>query len=96
MAISDELKRMTFKNRAEEAAWFEANEGALAEEFEKATADGKARPAMIVIRDAASVAKIRLSARDVAKARAQADCSGVSFEAYVKALIHEALEKAHG
>jgi len=37
----EELKNMTFANEAEEAAWWESHEDDLANEFEKATAEGR-------------------------------------------------------
>jgi hypothetical protein len=37
----EELKNMTFANEAEEAAWWESHEDELAEEFEKATQEGR-------------------------------------------------------
>ena len=36
----DELKEKEFASEAEEAAWWEAHEDELADEFEKATVDG--------------------------------------------------------
>jgi hypothetical protein len=38
----EELKNKTFANEAEEAAWWESHEDALLEQFEKATAEGRA------------------------------------------------------
>jgi hypothetical protein len=37
----EELKKKTFANEAEEAAWWESHEDELLEEFEKATAEGR-------------------------------------------------------
>ncbi len=37
----EELKNKTFANEAEEAEWWESNEDALLEDFERASADGR-------------------------------------------------------
>jgi hypothetical protein len=94
MTISDELMNMTFANEAEESAWWEANEDVLAEEFEKATAEGGVGYCILVVRDAASVTKICLAPEDTAKARAQAGKRGLRFGAYMKMIIRDALRKA--
>jgi hypothetical protein len=44
-----ELKGKTFSNEAEEAAWWEANEGALADVFEKSTSEGQVGCGTLVI-----------------------------------------------
>jgi hypothetical protein len=42
MAMLEELKKKTFANEAEEAAWWESHEDGLLEDFKKATAEGRA------------------------------------------------------
>ena len=41
MGLLEDLKQMTFANETEEAAWWESHEDELADEFEKATAEGR-------------------------------------------------------
>ncbi|MGA3262556.1 MAG: hypothetical protein ABSC47_00765 [Terracidiphilus sp.] len=90
----DELKGKTFANEAEEAAWWEANEDRLADEFEKAMAEGRIASGAIVITGDSSVAKVRLDPDDIAKARVQAAARGLHYQTYLKMIIHEALRKA--
>lgn len=89
----EELKNKTFANEAEEAAWWESNEDALADEFEKATAEGRVGCGTLVVRDAVSVTKIRLDPEDIAIARVQAAARGLRYQTYLKMIIHEALRK---
>ncbi|MGA3079999.1 MAG: hypothetical protein ABSD44_01305 [Terracidiphilus sp.] len=87
-------KRKRFANRAEEAAWWEANEEAVANSFEKALNEGYAGPCIIVVTGDSTATKIRLGSRDVAKARAQSVERGLRYLTYLKMIIHESLRKA--
>jgi predicted DNA binding CopG/RHH family protein len=87
----EELKTKTFKNEAEEAAWWEANEDALAEEFERATADGRVAIGTVAKRAALPTTTIRLDPDDIARARKQAADLGLRYQTYLKMIIHEAL-----
>lgn len=88
------LKRKRFANRAEEAAWWEANEEAVADSFEKAMNEGYVGPCTIVVTGDLTATKICLGSRDVAKTRAQAAERGLRYQTYLKIIIHEALCKA--
>ncbi len=90
----EELKNKTFANEAEEAAWWESNEDALADEFEKATAEGRAGIGTVVKRTALPSTTIRLDPDDIAKARVQAAERGLRYQTYLKMILHEALCKA--
>jgi predicted DNA binding CopG/RHH family protein len=90
----EEIKNMTFASEAEEAAWWEANEDALAEEFERATAEGRFGYGTLVVREESSVTKIVLDPEDIAKARVQAAERGLRYQTYLKMIIHEALRDA--
>jgi len=89
------LKKQRFRNEAEEAQWWEENQDALADEFEKAAAAGTlgrgtaARKAGIT-----PTTTIRLDQEDIAKARIQAERRGLKYQTYLKMLIHEALQQA--
>jgi predicted DNA binding CopG/RHH family protein len=90
----DDLKGKTFANEAGEAAWWEANEDALADAFEKSAAEGQIGYGTVVITGDSSVAKIRLDPEDIAIARVQAAERGLRYQTYLKMIIHEALRKA--
>jgi hypothetical protein len=85
------VKSKRFANQAEEAAWWRAREDSLADEFEKAIADGRVCPATLVITGDTTVTKVRLSAKDVALARTQAKQRELRCHDYLKSLLHQAL-----
>ncbi len=87
----EELKKKKFANEAEEAAWWESNEDALAGEFEKATAEGRVGIGTVAKRAALPSTTIRLDPDDIAKARVQAAERGLRYQTYLKMIIHEAL-----
>jgi predicted DNA binding CopG/RHH family protein len=87
-------RRTRFANRAEEAAWWEANEEVVANTFEKALNEGYVGPCTVVVTGDSTATKIRLGCRDVAKIRAQAANRVLQHQLYLKMIIHEALRKA--
>jgi predicted DNA binding CopG/RHH family protein len=93
MAMLAELKNKTFANEAEEAAWWESHEDDLADEFEKATAEGRVGIGTIAKRAALPSTTIRLDPEDIAKARVQAAERGLRYQTYLKMMIHEQLRK---
>jgi predicted DNA binding CopG/RHH family protein len=90
----EELKNKIFANEAEEAAWWESHEDALADEFEKATAEGRAGIGTVAKRAALPSTTIRLDPNDIAVARVQAAKRGLRYQTYLKMIIHEALREA--
>ena len=90
----EELKTKSFANESEEAIWWESQEDALAEEFEKATAEGRAGIGSVAKRAALPSTTIRLDPDDIAKARVQAAERGLRYQTYLKMIIHEALRAA--
>ncbi|MGH9599994.1 MAG: hypothetical protein ACRD27_09015 [Terracidiphilus sp.] len=90
----EELKKKTFANEAEEAVWWESNEDALADEFEKATKEGRVGIGTVAKRAALPSTTIRLDPADIAQARVQAAKRGLRYQTYLKMIIHEALLKA--
>jgi predicted DNA binding CopG/RHH family protein len=90
----EELKRKNFANEAEEARWWESHEDSLADEFEKATAEGRAGIGTVAKSAALPTTTIRLSPDDIAKARVQAAERGLRYQTYLKMIIHEALRDA--
>jgi predicted DNA binding CopG/RHH family protein len=89
----EELKNKTFKNEAEEAVWWESQEDALADEFEKATAEGRVGIGTVAKRATLPSTTIRLDPEDIAIARVQAAARGLRYQTYLKMIIHEALRK---
>lgn len=90
----EELKNKTFANETEEASWWESNEDALLEEFEKATAEGRVGIGTVAKKAALPTTTIRLDPEDIAKARMQAAERGLRSQTYLKMIIHEALRDA--
>ncbi len=90
----EKLKKKTFVNEAEEAAWWKANEDGLLEDFKKATAEGRVGIGTVAKRAAISTTTIRLDPGDIAEARVQAAKRGLRYQTYLKMMIHEALEAA--
>jgi len=90
----EELKKKTFANETEEAAWWESHEDALADEFEKATKEGRVGIGTVAKRAALPSTTIRLDPEDIAKARVQAAERGLRYQTYLKMIIHEALRNA--
>jgi predicted DNA binding CopG/RHH family protein len=84
-------KRTRFANRAEESAWWEANEEAVADSFEKAMNEGYVGPCTVVVTGDSTATKIRLGSRDIAKVRAQAAARNLRHQVYLKTIIHKAL-----
>jgi predicted DNA binding CopG/RHH family protein len=84
-------KKTRFANRAEEAAWWEANEEAVADSFEKALNDGYSGPCTVVITGDSTATKVRLGSRDVVKVRVQATKRDMQHQIYLKTIIHDAL-----
>jgi predicted DNA binding CopG/RHH family protein len=95
MENPDELRNIRFANEAEEAAWLELHEDALTGEFEKRIANGYRGPANLAITGDSTVAKIRLSAKDVVLASKQAKKRGLRCEGYLKSILHHALQTSN-
>jgi predicted DNA binding CopG/RHH family protein len=88
-------KRERSANEAEEAAWWEANEEAVAERFEKALEQRSVGGGCtLVLTGDQTVTKVRLGSRDVVRAQKQAAANGVGFHTYLKAIIHNRLRAA--
>jgi predicted DNA binding CopG/RHH family protein len=92
--MREELKKQSFKNEAEEARWWEENQDALAEEFEKAAVSGTLGRGTAARKGNTPTTTIRLDPEDISKARIQAEHRGLKYQTYLKMLIHEALQQA--
>jgi predicted DNA binding CopG/RHH family protein len=83
-----------FASKAQETAWWEANEEAVANSFERDLNSGYVGPCTLVVTGDSNATKIRLGSRVIAKVRMQARARGLRHQAYLKAIIHEALLNA--
>jgi len=88
-----------FENEDQEADWWFENRELLSQEFQKAAAEGRLGRGTVMRRMAEAQARkeaaspIQLDAADASKAQALAAKKGIPYQAYIKTLIHEALEK---
>jgi predicted DNA binding CopG/RHH family protein len=87
-------KQKRLANDAEEVAWWEANEEEVATQFEKALEQGRVGGCTLIFTGDSTLTKVRLGSRDVARARNQAGERGVRFNAYLKAIIYQAVRAA--
>jgi len=89
-------KNMTvpkFASEADEAKWWFEHQDLMLEDFQSAAAEGTLGRGTAMRRALEAEAVIQLDAEDARKAHAAAARKGISYQSYVKALIHEALEK---
>ena len=78
-----------FRNESKEAAWWDAHPDFLAEQFEKASREGRL---LRGIPRSKSVT-IRIPLRDLEAAQRLADKKGLPYQTYMKMLLHQALDK---
>lgn len=88
-----------FTTEAEEADWWYANRDAVSAEFQHAAEEGTLQhgTAKRLAEEArarrGAEGIIRLEREDIARAQAAAARQGLSYETYVRRLVHEALDK---
>lgn len=92
--MREEFKNKTFRNEAEEAAWWDAHQDEMAGEFEKAAAAGTLGRGSVARKGSTPTTTIRLDPEDIARARAQAEERGLRYQTYLKMLLHQALRQA--
>jgi predicted DNA binding CopG/RHH family protein len=83
----------SFSSEAEEAQWWFEHSDELDKDFEQAAADGTLGQARTAQRFGLTSNIVLLTPKDAAMAREQAAKQGIAYEAYVKNLLHEALEQ---
>ncbi|HEY0759796.1 MAG TPA: hypothetical protein VGD59_11120 [Acidisarcina sp.] len=83
-----------FLTEAEEARWWEANQDELAKEFESAVESGTLGRGTVARQAALQGSAVRLDAEDMLKAQAQAEQRGLTYQSYLKMLLHDALGRA--
>jgi predicted DNA binding CopG/RHH family protein len=85
---------MKFVSKAQEAAWWEANEQAIGERFEKTLAEGYSGQCNLVVTGDSTITKIRLGSRALLKLKRQATELSLTHQTYLKMIIREALLNA--
>jgi hypothetical protein len=81
-----------FASEAEEAQWWFEHQDSLLEKFKSAEVDGTLGRGRALQR-ALAADVILLDEEDAVRALAAAQRRGMQYQAYVKKLVHEALEK---
>jgi hypothetical protein len=95
--IVPKLKKPKFASEAEEAAWYPAHPEYVEALFEQAEREGKLGHGTLArILGLTRPVTIRLSQKDIAMAKAQAETKGVGYQTYMKILLHKALDEAQG
>jgi predicted DNA binding CopG/RHH family protein len=87
------LKVPEFKTEGDEARWWVENQDHLAQQFERAAAEGKLGRGTVARRGNTPTTTIRLDPEDIAKARFYAEQKGLKYQTYLKMLIHQALRQ---
>ena len=83
-----------FASKAEEAAWWEANDKAVANAFEKAMDEGYVGPCTVVVTGDSTATRIHLVPGMLPEPdHKRRNIAGLGFHAYLKAVIHYALHK---
>jgi len=87
-----------FHSEAEEAAWWDLHREETAQWLEEAVAAGQTTTLSDVLqqRKRAGIApavSIRIDPEDITRARSLAAKKGIEYQAYLKMLLHEALER---
>jgi predicted DNA binding CopG/RHH family protein len=88
-----ELVVPQFATEAEEADWLYENRERISESFVKAAAEGRLTHGTAKLRALEAQTIVQLDLEDAQRARAAAERKGMQYQAYVKMLVHEALEK---
>jgi hypothetical protein len=89
--MAGKMEIPAFASEAEEAQWWPEQEDRIAQEFESAGADGVLGRGSAVRRARALADAVLPDPEDVELARVQAESRGLSYQVYLKALLHDAL-----
>jgi predicted DNA binding CopG/RHH family protein len=92
-SIVKKLKTPEFKNEADEARWYPANQDALLAEFQNAAKEGALGRGSLAKRGLTPTTTIRLDRGDIELAKRQAEQRGLRYQTYLKMLIHQALRE---
>jgi predicted DNA binding CopG/RHH family protein len=90
--MAAETRIPKFKSEKEEAEWWDAHPEVITELFLRAKKEGKIKRLPVVRRSTKSVT-IRLPVADIETAQEIADKRGLPYQTFIKALLHQALER---
>jgi predicted DNA binding CopG/RHH family protein len=90
--MASKIKIPRFKSEKEEAEWWDAHPEVITALFLKAEKEGKIKR-LPSVRGATRSVTIRLAVGDVETAQELAEKRGMPYQTYMKALLHQALEK---
>lgn len=94
--MREEFQKKSFKSEEDEANWWDQQQDALADEFERAAVEGKLGHGTAARKGATPTTTIRLPAEDIKLARSQAERKGLKYQTYLKMVIHQALRQEEG
>lgn len=86
------MKIPEFKDEREEAEWFDTHEEEIFKAFQEADAEGRLTVGTLV-NERPPAATIQLDPDDVSKAHDLAEKRGLAYPAYLKMLVHQALQE---
>src|SRR5271169_6791292 len=89
--MAERLKVPRFQSESEEAHWWDSHQQEIADEFERAAAEGRLGTGTVVRKGATPTTTIRLDPDDIARAKVQARRRGLRYQTYLKMLLREAL-----
>jgi len=90
--MASKIKVPRFRSEKEEAEWWDAHPEVITALFLKAKKEGKIKR-LPSVRGATKSVTIRLGISDVETAQELAAQRGLPYQTYIKALLHQALER---
>lgn len=91
--LKEEFQEKNFRTEEEEANWWDSQQDVLAEEFERAAAQGTLTRGTVLRKGITPTTTIRLAPEDILLARNQAERRGLKYQTYLKMVIHQALRE---
>jgi hypothetical protein len=89
--MAQKLEVPQFASEAEEARWWFEHQDAVADEFERAEQEGKLGHGTVARRAGLVGDALVLEPEDAERARVQAERRGLTYQEYVKMVLHQAL-----
>jgi hypothetical protein len=89
--MAQKLEIPQFANEAEEARWWFEHQDAVADEFELAAQEGRLGHGTVARRAGLPGDVLVLEPEDAERARVQAERRGLTYQEYVKMVLHRAL-----
>ena len=86
-----QMKTPKFRNETQEVDWWASHQAQIADEFERAAAEGQLGRSSVARKGATPTTTIRLDQDDLSRARMQAERKGLRYQTYLKMLLREAL-----